>query len=72
MTERAAAAPRGPYGAWLCLLVALALEVLRGQREGRGGEGRGDLAFPGGGDAPLMPLSLWGLELNLERCPGEV
>lgn len=29
MTERAAAAPRGPYGAWLCLLVALALEVVR-------------------------------------------
>lgn len=40
MTERAAAAPRGPYGAWLCLLVALALEVVRGQREGREGEGR--------------------------------
>ena len=40
MTERKAAAPRGPYGAWFCLLVALALEVVRGQREGRGGEGR--------------------------------
>lgn len=72
MTERVAAAPRGPYGAWLCLLVALALEVVRGQREGRGGEGRGDLAFPGRGNAPVMPPSLWGLEPNLERCPGEV
>lgn len=29
MTERKAAAPRGPYGAWFCLLVALALEVVR-------------------------------------------
>nr|XP_012309774.1 transmembrane protein 132A isoform X1 [Aotus nancymaae] len=29
MAGRAAAAPRGPYGPWLCLLVALALEVVR-------------------------------------------
>lgn len=70
MTERKAAAPRGPYDAWFCLLVALALEVVRGQREGRGGEGRP-------GPARLrprasMPPSLWTLELNLERCPGEV
>lgn len=46
MTERATAAPRGPYGAWLCLLVALALEVVRGQREGKGGEGRPGPARP--------------------------
>lgn len=72
MTERAAAAPRGPYGAWLCLLVALALEVVRGQWEGRGGDGRDDLALPGRGHAPVMSPSLWALELNLERCPGEV
>lgn len=41
MAGRAAAAPRGPCGPWLCLLVALALDVVRGQREGRGGAGRG-------------------------------
>ncbi|KAF6334496.1 transmembrane protein 132A [Rhinolophus ferrumequinum] len=29
MAGRAAAAPRGPYGPWFCLLVALALDVLR-------------------------------------------
>lgn len=29
MAGRAAAAPRGPYGPWLCLLVALALDVGR-------------------------------------------
>lgn len=72
MTERTAAAPRGPYGAWLCLLVALALEVVRGQREGKGGEGRGDLALSGRGHAPVMSPSLWALELNLEQCPGKV
>lgn len=31
MAGRAAAAPRGPWGPWLCLLVVLALDVLRGQ-----------------------------------------
>lgn len=37
MARRWAAAPRGPCGPWLCLLVALALDAGRGQREGRGG-----------------------------------
>lgn len=43
MAGREAAAPRGPCGPWLCLLVALALDVLRGQREGKG-EARGGWA----------------------------
>lgn len=59
MAGCAAAAPRGPYGAWLCLLVALALEVVRGQWEGRGGVTR-----LGRGRAPVMPSSLWALELK--------
>ncbi|XP_069421497.1 transmembrane protein 132A isoform X2 [Ovis canadensis] len=29
MAGRAAAAPRGPYGPWLCLLVAFALDIVR-------------------------------------------
>lgn len=37
----AAWVPRGPCGPWLCLLVALALDVVRGQREGRGWAGPG-------------------------------
>lgn len=41
MAGRVAAAPRGPCGPWLCLLVALVRDVVRGQREGRGGAGRG-------------------------------
>ncbi|XP_035118730.3 transmembrane protein 132A isoform X2 [Callithrix jacchus] len=42
MAGRAAAAPGGPYGPWLCLLVALALEVVRVD----------------GGQAPLDPVYL--------------
>ncbi|XP_017655515.1 transmembrane protein 132A isoform X3 [Nannospalax galili] len=35
MARRLAAAPRGPRGAWLCLLVALALDVVRGSNQDR-------------------------------------
>lgn len=41
MAGLAAWVPRGPCGPWLCLLVALALDVVRGQREGRGWAGPG-------------------------------
>lgn len=40
---------RGPYGPWLCLLVAFALDIVRGQREGQGGA-RGSRAQTEAGD----------------------
>lgn len=49
MAGRTAAAPRGPRGPWLCLLVAFALDIVRGQREGQGGA-RGSRAQTEAGD----------------------
>lgn len=79
MAGRAAAAPRGPCGPWLCLLVAFALDIVRGQREGRGGA-RGSRAQTEAGDEGCSGAgSLRVLERNPEpgrpaACPegGEV
>lgn len=49
MAGRTAAAPRGPCGPWLCLLVAFALDIVKGQREGQGGA-RGSRAQTEAGD----------------------
>ena len=56
MEGRAAAVPRAPCGPWLCLLVALALDVVRGQREGWGRAGDRRLG-PGQSRAQAIPGS---------------
>lgn len=74
MEGRAAAAPRGPRAPALCLLAALALRFVRGQRRGWGAAGPGRARAPGmpGRREPAVPGLSPGRRGAREPSPGDL